>query len=125
MALPPFDIVDFQAIPPVKCPCGSARRAFMETADFPGSLHMTEITEHAQTHFHTRITEVYYILECEPQAALELNGELHAVQAGMAILIRPGTRHRAVGKMKILLLAIPKFDASDEFLVNASEHIDH
>jgi hypothetical protein len=30
-------------------------------------------------------------------------------------MIRPGTRHRALGKMKVLIVVYPKFDPADEF----------
>jgi hypothetical protein len=33
----------------------------------------------------------------------------------MCVLIRPGVRHRAVGKMQVLIVVLPKFDASDEW----------
>ena len=37
------------------------------------------------------------------------------VRPGMSILIRPGVRHRALGKMTVLIIAIPKFDPADEW----------
>jgi hypothetical protein len=33
----------------------------------------------------------------------------------MAIVIPPGTRHRAVGKIKVAIVASPKFDPADEW----------
>ncbi|MCP5111855.1 MAG: cupin, partial [bacterium] len=44
------------------------------------------------------------------------DGNLVPVKPGMSILIPPGTRHRAVGKMKVLILVLPKFDPADEWL---------
>jgi hypothetical protein len=46
---------------------------------------------------------------------MQLDGQTISVRPGMAILIRPETRHRAIGRMKVLIVAIPKFDPSDEF----------
>jgi mannose-6-phosphate isomerase-like protein (cupin superfamily) len=46
---------------------------------------------------------------------MELNGERIPVRPGMSIMIRPGTRHRAVGKMKVLIFVLPKFDPADEW----------
>lgn len=111
----PFEIVDFANVPGQPCPCGTARRALTEVEDFPGTIHVTEISADAKTHYHKRLTETYYILECDSEAALELNGERVPVRPGVLVLIRPGTRHRAVGRMKVLLVAIPKFDPSDEW----------
>ncbi len=112
-------IVDFESIPGVACPCGSARRAFADISDFPATIHQTEISTDAVTHYHRRLTETYYILECEPDAKMELDGELVPIKQGMCILIPPGVRHRAIGKMKILNIVIPKFDPEDEYIDEA------
>lgn len=111
-----FEIADFAAIEPTPCPCGLARRAFGDLADFPATVHVTEILETARTHYHKRLTEVYYVLECQAGARMELDGEPLPLQVGSCVLIRPGTRHRAVGKMKVLILVLPKFDPADEWL---------
>jgi mannose-6-phosphate isomerase-like protein (cupin superfamily) len=112
---PGFEIVDFADIPGVPCPCGTARRAFYEAKDFPGTIHRTEISADAQVHYHKRQTEVYYFLECGAEAKMELDGRLVPVRPGMCILIRPGVRHRAVGKMSVLIVCLPKFDEKDEW----------
>ena len=65
----------------------------------------------AQLHYHKRLTEVYYFLECDPDAQMQLDDQLLPVHPGMCVMIRPGTRHRAVGKMKVLIVVLPKFDA--------------
>ncbi len=116
---PAYEVVDFSRLPPVDCPCGTARRAFAEADDFPATIHVTQIGGDARRHYHRRLTEVYYILECEPGAALQLDDDEVAVRPGMAVLIRPGTRHRAVGRMTVLIVVSPKFDPSDEWLVDA------
>ena len=110
-----FEIVDFAEIPPVACPCGAARRAFADVDDFPGTLHVTEISADARLHYHKRLTETYYFLECQQGARMQLDDELIEVRPGMSILIRPGVRHRAIGKMKVLIVVLPKFDSADEW----------
>lgn len=112
---PRYKIVDFNAIPGTSCPCGTARRAFADVEDYPATVHVTEISEDARTHYHREHTETYYILECGPDAAMELDGELIPVRPGMSILIPPGVRHCAVGVMKIINIVIPKFDPADEY----------
>jgi mannose-6-phosphate isomerase-like protein (cupin superfamily) len=112
---PRCEVVDFSDIPGVPCPCGTARRAFADLADFPATVHRTEISRDARTHYHRRLTETYYVLECEPGAAMELDGERFAVRPGMAVLIRPGVRHRAVGSMTVLIFVLPKFNPADEW----------
>lgn len=110
-----YEIVDFAEIDPVACPCGQARRAFADVSDFPGTLHRTDISTTAKLHYHRTLTETYYFLECEPGAQMQLDEEFIDVHPGMSIMIRPGIRHRAVGRMKVLILAIPKFDPEDEW----------
>lgn len=112
---PAYELIDFAEIPPVPCPCGSARRAFAEADDFPATVHRTQISSDARTHYHKRLTEVYYFLEAEPDARMQLDGEEIAVRPGMCVMIRPGTRHRAIGRMTVLIVCSPKFDPSDEW----------
>lgn len=110
-----YEIVDFDAIPPVPCPCGQARRAFADVVDYPATIHVTEISRDARRHYHKRLTETYYFLECEEGARIELDDESIHIRAGMCVLIPPGVRHRAVGQMKVLIVALPKFDPQDEW----------
>src|SRR5690349_10641402 len=111
----PYEIVDFASLPGTPCPCGTARRAFSEVEDFPGTIHVTEIALDNTLHYHKRLTETYYFLECEPGAKMQLNEEVLDVRPGTCIMIRPGTRHRAIGKMKVLIVVFPKFDPDDEW----------
>ena len=111
----PYEIVDFATVKGVNCPCGVARRAFQDVPDFPGTMHVTEISANARLHYHRRLTETYFFLECEPGGKMQLNDEILDVHPGLCILIRPGVRHRAIGRMKVLIVVIPKFDPADEW----------
>ena len=71
-----YRIVDFAPLTAVTCPCGTARRAFADVPDFPGTVHQTRITTDVRVHYHRRLTEVYYILECSPEAQMELDGHV-------------------------------------------------
>jgi len=108
-------LTDFSTLPGIPCPCGTARRAFGDVKEFPGTLHVTEISADARVHYHKEHTETYYILECGPGAALELDGERVSVKPGVACVIPPGVRHRAVGEMKVLIICVPEFDEADEW----------
>jgi mannose-6-phosphate isomerase-like protein (cupin superfamily) len=114
---PRYQIIDFDAIPTVECPCGVSRRALMETAAFPGTIHRTDISVDAKLHYHRRLTETYYILQCDPDAQIELDGQRIPLKPGLCVFIPPGTAHRAIGKMTILNIVFPKFDPADEVLV--------
>ncbi len=118
---PRWTVVDFEAVAEVPCPCGTSRRALAEVAAFPGTLHRTTITGQAQAHYHQRLTETYYVLECEAGAAVELDGQAVPVHAGMCLVIPPGVVHRALGRMTILNIVFPKFDPQDEILVDQPE----
>jgi hypothetical protein len=111
-----YQIADFAEIPGVDCPCGTAKRAFADVQEFPGTLHVTEISADAKRHYHKTLTETYYFLECQDDAQMQLDDEFIPVKPGMSIVIPPGVRHRAVGKMKVLIVVLPKFDPADEWL---------
>ncbi len=110
-----YEISDFSELPGVDCPCGTARRAFADVADLPATIHVTEISADARLHYHRKLTETYYFLECGPDARMQLDDEILPVHPGMCIFIRPGTRHRAIGRMRVLIVVFPKFDPDDEW----------
>ena len=66
-----YEVVDFAAVPGTPCPCGTARRAFADVEDYPGTIHVTEIAADARTLYHKRLTETYYFLECGPDAKMQ------------------------------------------------------
>jgi mannose-6-phosphate isomerase-like protein (cupin superfamily) len=108
-----FQITRPSELPAVECPCGQSRRAFVDDADGVASLHITDISVDARTHYHKRLTEMYYILEGSGE--MELDGERHAIGPGDAILIKPLCRHRAIGRMRIINIPVPVFDPTDEY----------
>jgi mannose-6-phosphate isomerase-like protein (cupin superfamily) len=110
-----YHVADFGEIAAVPCPCGTARRAFEDVPEFPATVHVTSISVDARLHYHKHLTETYYFLECERDAKMQLDDELIPVKPGISIMIPPGTRHRAVGRMKVLILVLPKFDPADEW----------
>ena len=110
-----YELADFSQIQGVPCPCGTARRAFADVEDFPGTVHVTEICMSAKLHYHKQLTETYCFLECDADAQMQLDDEIIDVKPGLSIMIRPGTRHRALGQMKVLILVLPKFDPADEW----------
>ena len=75
-----YHIVDFAGIPGVPCPCGTARRAFADVPEFPATVHVTSISIDAQLHYHKRLTETYYVLECGADARMQLDNEIVPVK---------------------------------------------
>ena len=108
-----FAISQLDQIDPLRCPCGFARRAFGTEAGRTASVHLVDIQSDAKTHYHKKLTEIYVVLEGEGE--MELDGQRHPVKPMTAIFIKPGCRHRAIGRLKILNIPIPAFDAADEW----------
>lgn len=113
MVMPNFLIAQLDQLPPAPCPCGLARRAFADLAGAVASVHVVEISADARAHYHQRMTEIYVVLEGEGH--LELDGQMVPVKPLTAIYIRPGCRHRAVGRLKLLNIPVPAFDEADEW----------
>lgn len=111
---PRYRLVHLAELPGIPCPCGTARRAFSAEPGYPATVHLTEIADDARIHYHKYHTETYYVLECDADAAIHLDGDVHPVRPGTCILIPPGVRHCAIGRMKIINIVIPKFDPRDE-----------
>lgn len=108
-----FILADFASLPQTPCPCGTSRRAFVNPDNAVASMHLVEIAKDSRVHYHKKMTEIYYVLEGEGH--FELDGKSHAVSPGSAVLIKPGCRHRAVGKLKIINVPVPTFDEADEW----------
>lgn len=108
-----YMLADFNEISPTRCPCGYARRAFATSDNQLATLHITDIEADAQTHYHKEMTEIYLVLEGEGH--MELDGEMIPVKPLTAIFIKPGCRHRAVGKFRMVIIPIPAFNTEDEW----------
>ena len=92
--------------------CGY-RKCLITPEDFPeASISLLSISE-AEEHYHKKTTEFYYILG--GRGHLILNGERIPVVPNTLIMVKPGTRHRAVGKLKTLVIGVPPFDLDDQF----------
>ena len=111
--MPDYLISQLNEIPPTKCPCGFTRRAFADLPDGAASLHIVDIQEDSRTHYHKKMTEIYLVLEGEGE--MELDGKRFPVKPMTAIYIKPGCRHRAIGKLKIINIPVPAFDEADEW----------
>jgi len=107
-----FEIAQLDTLEAVRCPCGHARRAFAEPGN-AASVHVVHIEVDSRTHYHKKMTEIYVVLEGEGH--IELDGQMYPVKPLTAVYIKPGCRHRAVGKLTLLNIPIPAFDPTDEW----------
>lgn len=108
-----YSIAHLDEIDPVKCPCGFSKRAFATPDNPVATIHLVDIQEDARTHYHKKLTEIYLVLK--GKGFMELDGELHPVKPMSTILIKPGCRHRAIGKLVIINVPVPAFDPEDEW----------
>ncbi len=110
---PRYTITHFDDVPARSCPCGTTRRAFAEEPDRIATFHRLEVKADAELHYHKRLTEMYYVLE--GTGRMELDGESFDIRPGSVVQIKPGCRHRAVGRLTVLVVAVPAFDPDDEW----------
>ena len=96
----------------VPCPCGASRRILTGLDTEKASFHIVEIRQDSRKHYHKKLTEIYHVLEGEGH--LEADDDIVPLKPGTTVLIRPGTRHRAVGRLKIVNVVVPAFDEADE-----------
>ena len=108
-----YTIAHMDNIPPVDCPCGASRRAFVSPDNPTATMHLVDIRADTRAHYHQKLTEMYFVLE--GAGHIELDGERFELTGGMAVLIKPLCRHRAVGDLRIIVTAIPAFDPDDEW----------
>jgi mannose-6-phosphate isomerase-like protein (cupin superfamily) len=111
--MPNFLLAQLDEIAAQRCPCGFTRRAFVSPDNSTATLHLLDVQTDAQTHYHKTLTEIYLILEGTGQ--MELDGERVPVKPMTSIMIKPGCRHRAIGKLRIAIIPIPAFDPADEW----------
>jgi len=111
--MPNYEVVQLDDIRSVPCPCGESRRAFVSPENPVATLHMVDITQDSKVHYHKKLTEIYLILEGE--GCMELDGNVIPVKPLTAVYIKPGCRHRATGKLRIVNMPVPAFDPSDEW----------
>jgi len=109
-----YMIARLDELDPVACPCGAARRAFAGPDNPTATMHLVDISADSKAHYHKKMTEIYLVLSGTGQ--IELDGESFPLEPMTAVLIKPGCRHRAVGNLRIINVAIPAFDPDDEYL---------
>jgi mannose-6-phosphate isomerase-like protein (cupin superfamily) len=113
MAEKRYYVQQMDAVDPVTCPCGQSRRAFVRPDNPVATLHMVDISSDSEVHYHKRLTEIYLVLEGE--GYMELDGDRVPVKPLTAVFIKPGCRHRAVGRLRIVNIPVPAFDPEDEW----------
>lgn len=95
-------------------PFGEVREFLRGIGEF-GVARIKMTNDHK--HHHEKTTEVYYILS--GKGRIELDGDEHPIEPDTAIMIEPGTRHRARADMgdelDLLVFSMPAYDPKDVF----------
>lgn len=108
-----YMVTQLDDVDPVKCPCGFARRGFATPDNQVATIHLVDIQKDARVHYHKKMTEIYLVIEGE--GVMEVDGDRIPLKPMTSVFIKPGCRHRAVGKLKIINVPIPAFDPDDEW----------
>ena len=92
-------------VAPWKETCGNIRCLIEEKDLAAAEVHHVEIQD-AKLHYHERTDEIYYIIDGEGK--LVLDDEEVEVHKGMVVYVPRGVRHKAVGKLTVLTVCIPR-----------------
>ena len=85
--------------------CGQIR-PLIEAADCAAAeVHHVEI-DHAKLHYHARTDEVYYIIDGE--GTMVLDDDTIEVHRGVVVYVPRGVKHKAIGKLTVLTVCIPR-----------------
>ena len=85
--------------------CGQIR-PLIEAADSAAAeVHHVEI-DLAKLHYHKQTDEVYYIID--GRGTMVLDDETIEVHQGVVVYVPRGVRHKAVGKLTVLTVCIPR-----------------
>jgi len=85
--------------------CGQIRPLIEERDLAAAEVHHVEI-DHAKLHYHAKTDEIYYIIDGE--GTMVLDDETIEVHKGVVVYVPRGTRHKAVGKLTVLTVCIPR-----------------
>jgi mannose-6-phosphate isomerase-like protein (cupin superfamily) len=85
--------------------CGQIRCLVEEADGAAAEVHRVEIAG-AKLHYHERTDEFYYIIA--GQGTMVLDDETIEVHEGVVVYVPRGVRHKAVGKLTVLTVCIPR-----------------
>jgi mannose-6-phosphate isomerase-like protein (cupin superfamily) len=85
--------------------CGQVRPLIEERDGAAAEVHHVEI-ENAKLHYHEKTDEVYYVIA--GHGTMALDGEEIELHEGVVVYVPRGVRHKAVGKLTVLTVCIPR-----------------
>jgi mannose-6-phosphate isomerase-like protein (cupin superfamily) len=96
---------DPAAVRPWAETCGQIRPLIEDADGAAAEVHYVEI-ESAKLHYHERTDEVYYIIA--GSGTMILDDDEIEVHRGVVVYVPRGTRHKAVGRLTVLTVCIPR-----------------
>jgi mannose-6-phosphate isomerase-like protein (cupin superfamily) len=90
--------------------CGQIRPMIEEKDAAAAEIHRVEIDD-AKLHYHAHTDEFYYIIK--GQGTMILDDEEIEVREGVVVYVPRGVKHKAVGKLTVLTVCIPRGVLSD------------
>ncbi len=85
--------------------CGQIRPLIEEGDEAAGEIHHVEI-DHAKLHYHKVTDEFYYVID--GSGTMILDDEEIELHQGVVVYVPRGVKHRAIGKLTVLTVCIPR-----------------
>jgi mannose-6-phosphate isomerase-like protein (cupin superfamily) len=85
--------------------CGQIR-PLVEANDLAAAEVHHVVIDHAKLHYHAKTDEFYYIIE--GAGTMVLDDDVIDVHKGMVVYVPRGTKHKAIGKLTVLTVCIPR-----------------
>ena len=90
--------------------CGQIRCLVEEGDAAAAEVHHVEIQD-AKLHYHQRTDEFYYVID--GQGTMILDDEVIELHKGVVVYVPRGVKHKAIGKLTVLTVCIPRGVLSD------------
>jgi mannose-6-phosphate isomerase-like protein (cupin superfamily) len=90
--------------------CGQIRCLIEEQDRAAGEVHHVEIHD-AKLHYHQHTDEFYYVIS--GNGTMILDDEEIELHEGVVVYVPRGVRHKAVGKLTVLTVCVPRGVLSD------------
>jgi mannose-6-phosphate isomerase-like protein (cupin superfamily) len=85
--------------------CGQIRPLIEASDQAAGEVHHVEIHD-AKLHYHARTDEFYYVID--GQGTMVLDDEEIELHQGVVVYVPRGVKHKAIGKLTVLTVCIPR-----------------
>lgn len=114
-------VIDVKSLGLVDDACGQAVRELVQIGEHGSIAHVITLrNQETRKHYHTRFTEIYYILQGNGLMILGMD-EWHLTK-GQLIVVKPQTHHKlrniGIDEIHYLIFSVPAFDPTDIHFVD-------